>query len=76
MAAGTISSALLLASLPSGASQILAAYVAELGIWAVTAENLGKCLKIKIGATWSWKSLWRPAVSYGHYTREGYIICH
>ncbi len=76
MAAGTISSALLLASLPSGASQILAAYVGELGIWAVTADNLGKCLKIKIGATWSWRSFWRPSVSYGHYTREGYIICH
>ena len=76
MAAGTISSALLLASVPSGASQILAAYVGELGIWAATAENFGKCLKIKIGATWSWKSLWRPSVSYGHYTREGYIICH
>ena len=75
IAAGSISTALVLASLPTGTSQLLAAYSAELAIWAVTAENLGKCLKVKFGATWRIRGFWRPGLDYGHYTREAGITC-
>lgn len=73
-AAGAISIFTVLAGIPSGVSQAVAAYSGYLATWAASATSQNKCLKIKIGATWSWRGL-VPGVEPGHYVYEAGIRC-
>ncbi len=74
IAAGTISTSIVLASIPTGISQLIAAYSGYLGIWAASAESYGQCLKIKVGFTWTLRGI-APGVDPGHYTREAGVTC-
>ncbi len=52
----------------------IASYAATLWLWAVFAHlanqrwGANKCLKVKVGVTWSWTSGWTPGITPGHYT--------
>jgi len=54
-------------AIPEPITLALAAYAAYITAWATTAVALDKCLKVKVGYTWSIKGL-VPGVTPGHYT--------